>query len=226
MSHNRLKLYELKLLPNRSEFTPISWPWYCALPLAMYKILHKALATVEACQQKTLTGTLPDIWFRPFLGLSYTLIVESRFYKPAVILSTFHIELFAVISRFYVLNWGMYQYLRLCIDLKWLHNLIRFCLCMILSQKLYWTNLNRENGRDLSPMTKAPTPTEKFKKQSDNTKTPPKASITQRLRTEFRRSVVVTTATQLVWLNRFTGSQTFPPRKPCNQNDTHLKICK
>ena len=35
----------------------------------------------------------------------------------------------------------------------------------------------------LSPMTKAPTPTEKSKKQRDNTKTPPKTSITQRLRT-------------------------------------------
>ena len=29
----------------------------------------------------------------------------------------------------------------------------------------------------LSPMTKAPTPTEKFKKWRDNTKTPPKTSI-------------------------------------------------
>ena len=33
-------------------------------------------------------------------------------------------------------------------------------------------------------MTKAPTPTEKSKKQCDNTKTPPKTSITQRLRTD------------------------------------------
>ena len=42
----------------------------------------------------------------------------------------------------------------------------------------------------LSFMTKVPTPTEKSKKQRDNTKTPPKTSIIQRLRT---------TATQLVW---------------------------
>ena len=59
----------------------------------------------------------------------------------------------------------------------------------------------------LSPMTKSPTPTEKSKKQLDNTKTPPKTSITQWLRTYFGRSVGVTEATQLVWLNRFTGSQ-------------------
>ena len=55
----------------------------------------------------------------------------------------------------------------------------------------------------LSPMTKAPTPTEKSKKQRENTKTPPKTSITQRLQTDLG----VTTATQLVWLNRFTGSK-------------------
>ena len=59
----------------------------------------------------------------------------------------------------------------------------------------------------LSPMTKAPTPIEKSKKQRDNTKTPPKSSITQRLRTDLGRSVGVTKATQLVWLPRFTGSQ-------------------
>ena len=56
-------------------------------------------------------------------------------------------------------------------------------------------------------MTKARKPTEKSKKQPDNTKTPPKTSITQRLRNDLGRSVGVTTATQLVWLNRFTGSQ-------------------
>ena len=56
-------------------------------------------------------------------------------------------------------------------------------------------------------MAKAPTPTEKSKKQRDNTKTPQKTSITQRLRTDLGRSVGVTIATQLVWLNQFTGSQ-------------------
>ena len=56
-------------------------------------------------------------------------------------------------------------------------------------------------------MTKAPTPTEKSKTQRDNIKTPPKTSITQRLQTDLGRSVKVTIATQLVWLNRFTDSQ-------------------
>ena len=56
-------------------------------------------------------------------------------------------------------------------------------------------------------MTKAPTPTEKSKKHRDNTKTPPKTSITQQLRTDLGRSVGVTKATQRVWLNRFTSAQ-------------------
>ena len=61
----------------------------------------------------------------------------------------------------------------------------------------------------LSPMTKAPTPTEKSKRQRDNTKKPPNTSITQRLRTDIGRSVGVTKATKLLWLNRFTGFQVF-----------------
>ena len=59
-------------------------------------------------------------------------------------------------------------------------------------------------------MTKAPAPTKKIKKQRGNTKTLPKTSITQRLQTGLDRSVWVTIASQLVWLNRFTGIPTFP----------------
>ena len=50
-------------------------------------------------------------------------------------------------------------------------------------------------------MTKAPTPTEKSEKQRGNTKTPPKTSITQQLRTDLGRSVGVTITTELVWLD-------------------------
>ena len=55
-------------------------------------------------------------------------------------------------------------------------------------------------------MTQAPITTEQSRKQRDNTKTPPKTSITQRLRTDLGPSVGVTKATQRV-LNRFTLSQ-------------------
>ena len=59
----------------------------------------------------------------------------------------------------------------------------------------------------LSPMTKAPPPTQNSKKQSDNTKTPPKFSMAQRLLTDLGWSVGVTTATRLVGLNRFAWYQ-------------------
>ena len=49
-------------------------------------------------------------------------------------------------------------------------------------------------------MTKAPTLTKMSKGQSDNTNNATKNPIKQQLRTDLGRSVVVTTATQLVWL--------------------------
>ena len=59
----------------------------------------------------------------------------------------------------------------------------------------------------------------------DNTNTPPETSITQRLLTDFERSVEVTIDIQLAWLNRLTLSQpSHWPQKLCNQKDTHLKI--
>ena len=52
----------------------------------------------------------------------------------------------------------------------------------------------------LSPMTEAPTPTEKIPKNIETIqKTPSKTSITQRLRTDLGRSVGVTAVTPLVW---------------------------
>ena len=75
-------------------------------------------------------------------------------------------------------------------------------------------------------MTKAPAPTEMSKGQSDNTNNATKSSIKQQLRTDLGRSVGVTTATQLVWLTWFTGPPSHSLQQPCNQKDTHLKICK
>ena len=49
-------------------------------------------------------------------------------------------------------------------------------------------------------MTKALISAEMSNGQSDNTKTPPKTSITRRLRPDLGRSVGLTTATKLVWL--------------------------
>ena len=58
-------------------------------------------------------------------------------------------------------------------------------------------------------MTKASTPAEMSKGQSDTQTTPQKSWLTQWLRTDLGRSVGVTTVTQLVWLTWFTGP-TFP----------------
>ena len=81
-----------------------------------------------------------------------------------------------------------------------------------------------ENERDLSHRTKSPTPTAKSTKQCDNANTPPKAFITQRLRTDLGRSVALTTVTPLVWLNRFTSAQpSHWSQQLCDQKDSHLK---
>ena len=81
-----------------------------------------------------------------------------------------------------------------------------YCPLKFSTSKEQWFEEKKEDIW-LSHMTKAPKPTEKSRKQSDNTSTPPKTLTTKRLRTDLGRSVWVTIATQLVWLNRFTGSQ-------------------
>ena len=54
-----------------------------------------------------------------------------------------------------------------------------------------------------------------------------KTLITNRLRTDVGRPVEVTKSTQLVLLNRFTGTQpSHSLQQPCNQKDPHLKIPK
>ena len=86
------------------------------------------------------------------------------------------------------------------------------------------TSLLREKKRrNLTHyMTKALIPTEMSNGQSDNIKTPPKSSITQRLRTDFGRSIAVTTANQLVWLTGIPTQPSHSPQQPCNQKETHL----
>ena len=139
---------------------------------------HGAFATGVACQQGTLT--LPDTWFRPpFWDLLMLQLLRPNSSNLPCLYSTFHFEYPLVHSRFCFLSLSL------------------LALSYFGKKKEIW----------LSSMTKASTPTEKSKKQRDNTKTPPKNSITQRMRTDLGRSVGVTISTQLVWLNRFTGSQ-------------------
>ena len=72
-------------------------------------------------------------------------------------------------------------------------------------------------------MTKAPTPTEKSKNRHENTKTPPKTSITQRLRIDLGLSVGITIVTQLLWLNRLLDPNFPTNRKSCIIKRTHTK---
>ena len=68
--------------------------------------------------------------------------------------------------------------------------------------------LERENNEIWhSPMTKTLNQ-QKIHQPIDNTKTSLKLPLQRRLRTDKGRSVGVTTVIQLVWLNRFKGTQT------------------
>ena len=90
-----------------------------------------------------------------------------------------------------------------------------FLLINVLS--IFYTILEKREEIWLSPMTKAPTPTEMSKGESDITNNATKSSIKQRLRTDLGRSVGVTTATQLVWL---TGLRA---HLPTNHNSRLIK---
>ena len=60
--------------------------------------------------------------------------------------------------------------------------------------RVHPTCTNKEKKKEIwpSPMTKPPIPTENSKTKGQHTQTPPKTSITQRLRTDLGRSVGVT----------------------------------
>ena len=76
------------------------------------------------------------------------------------------------------------------LTLHWNHMLLR----------VGWGKNVEKKGRDLTQSyDKSPYADRKSKTQRENTKTPPKTSITQRLRTDLGRSVWLTIATQLVW---------------------------
>ena len=72
-------------------------------------------------------------------------------------------------------------------------------------------------------MRKKPTLTEKNLRSNATTqKRHQKSLITQRLLADLGRSVGVTTATQLVWLNQFTGPNLPINRQSCVIKRTHI----
>ena len=95
--------------------------------------------------------------------------------------------------------------------------------------KTEWLDLlSHERNRTQSDtvLRQKPTLTEMSRRQSDNTNTPPKSSITQRLQADLGRSVGVTTPTQLVRLTGLQVQSSNYSQQKCNGKDTHLKICK
>ena len=69
--------------------------------------------------------------------------------------------------------------------------------------------ITREKGRFDSVLWQKTLYQQNIRKPMDNIKTPLKTSITQRFQTDLGRSVGATTAIQLVWLNRFIGTQPY-----------------
>ena len=103
-------------------------------------------------------------------------------------------------------EWGRLRWLqgRPCSESKDELELLKFDMLYLEKKEEIW----------LSPMTKAPIPTEMSKGQRDNTKTSPKSSITQRLWTDSGQSVGVSTVTQLVWLNGLRAQLCHSPQQP------------
>ena len=87
--------------------------------------------------------------------------------------------------------------------------------------------IKRKRKRSDSVLWQNPLHQQKCQKGKVTTQTTPqKSSITQRLRTNWGRSVGVTTATQLVWLIWFTGP-TFPlPATAVLSKGHTFKMCK
>ena len=112
-------------------------------------------------------------------------------------------------------------------DCRAFHTLYRFIQQLIyLSRIILIYSTSKRRRSDSFPWRK-PLHQQKIQKPTDNTFTPPKTSITQRLRTDPGRPTGAATAIKPVWPNRCTGTKpSHLPQKPCNQKDTHLKICK
>ena len=97
---NDILILDQQWLPNQSDFSPISWPWYRAWPSPIMSGFHGAFATGVACQQGTLT--LPDTWFRPpFWDLLMLQLLRPNSSNLPCLYSTFHLEYPLVLSRFF-----------------------------------------------------------------------------------------------------------------------------
>ena len=137
-----------------------------------------------------------NIWTK-FMNLEYTKIRDRH--TPTVLTQTIFTPTYKHMKSSHVLT-SIYNRKDLFVKhrcLQWQHTVYREILAPFLFSPILPSDL-RVKGRDPTQShDKSPYTDRKSKKQRDNTKTPPKTSITQRLRTDLGWSVGVTIATHL-----------------------------
>ena len=100
-------------------------------------------------------------------------------------------------------SWRYFSYLHITEQQQVITVYVMALIIKIFSETMGYV-MKRKRRKSDSVLWQKPLYQQKIRKPMDNTKTPPKTSITQRLQTDTGRSVWVTAAIQLVWLNRFT----------------------
>ena len=100
MLHDILILDQLPWLLNRSDFSPISWPWYRARPSSNFDWFPWSIFNVCGMPVGNAYPSA-DLFPSPFLDLAYAPIVERSFILslPSLFL-TFHHEYPSAISLF------------------------------------------------------------------------------------------------------------------------------
>ena len=91
-------------LPNLSDFSPISWPWYRGWPLPNYVWFPASIC--NGCGIPTGTLTLPDIWVRSFFGTCLFSNCRDLFYELAISSLDCHLKYPSVLSRFCLFDYG------------------------------------------------------------------------------------------------------------------------
>ena len=98
MFNDILTLDQLQWLPNRSDFLPMSWPWYKTWPSTNFGWFPWIIASGVANQQETLLH--PNTWFRPPFGdLRMLQLLRQFLPNLSYLLSTFHLEYRSVLSQ-------------------------------------------------------------------------------------------------------------------------------
>ena len=96
---NEILTLDQLLLPNRSDFLPISWPWYRTWPSPNYEWFPWSISNgcdMPAGNAYPSRHLVPS----PFLDLLVLLLLRSDFSNLQCPYSTFHIEYPSVLSRF------------------------------------------------------------------------------------------------------------------------------